>query len=377
MPSLPEDFMRASLVCVPIVALLSIVPAAQPRTPDALTVFVVDVEGGNATLFVSPSGESLLIDAGNPGARDADRILAAARDAGLSQIDNLLITHYHSDHVGGAADLAARLPIRRFIDHGPNVEQGAGPTRLMESYTALYGKAAHMIVKPDDRVPIAGLDVRIVTSAGQPVKKALPGGGAANPLCGSFTKKSIDPGENEQSVGSVITFGKFRAAHLGDLTWNKEYELMCPANPIGVIDLLFVSHHGLDVSNSHVLVQALRPRVAIMNNGILKGGMPEPMKTLYSSPGLEDLWQSHFSLLGGQEYATPGMFIANEQREPSVPVAPYVVPAATPGTPAPPAPTHDGPAFWIKVVAKSDGAFTVTNTRNNFSKTYAAGGRVR
>lgn len=368
--------MRASLVCLPIVALLA-VPAAQSRTPDALTGYVVDVEGGNATLFVSPSGESLLIDAGNPGARDADRILAAARDAGLTQIDNLIITHYHSDHVGGAADLATRLPIRRVIDHGPNIEQGAAATRLMEPYAALYGKAAHMIAKPDDRVPIAGLDVRIVTSAGQAVKKALPGGGAANPLCASFTKKDPDTTENAQSVGSAITFGKFRAVHLGDLTWNKEYELMCPTNPIGAIDLLFVSHHGLDVSNSGVLVHALRPRVAIMNNGIRKGGMPETMKNLYSSPGLEDLWQSHFSLLGGQEYAAPGVFIANEQPEPAVPVAPVVAPAVTPGTPAAPAPGHDGPAFWIKVVARSDGAFTVTNSRNNFSKTYAAGSRLR
>jgi len=159
--------------------------------------------------------------------------------------------------------------------------------------------------------------------------------------------------------------------HLGDLTKNKEFELACPMNRLGTIDLFLGLHHGVDSSNSEALVHALRPRVAIMNNGTRKGGQPEVMKTLYSSPGLEDLWQMHFSQLSGQEYTVPGVFIANLLDEPSasMPVAPIVAPATGPG--ASPAPVHNGPAYWFKVSAREDGSFTVTNTRNQFSKTYA------
>jgi hypothetical protein len=153
--------------------------------------------------------------------------------------------------------------------------------------------------------------------------------------------------------------------HLGDLTWNKEFELMCPNNPIGSVDLLMISHHGLNQSSSEALVHGLQPRVAIMNNGIRKGGTPDTMKIIYSSPGLENLWQLHFSQLGGQEFDVPGLFIANELPDLSVAVSPL----DTQG--APPAPAHDGPAYWIKVSAEASGAFTVTNSRNGFSKTYA------
>jgi hypothetical protein len=171
------------------------------------------------------------------------------------------------------------------------------------------------------------------------------------------------------SVGSVITFGKFRMAHLGDFTWNKEFDLMCPINRIGVLDLWIVSHHGLTASSSPQLVYAIRPRVMIMNDGPRKGGPPATMKTLFSSPGLEDLWEIHFSILGGQEYTVPGLFIANEMDNPitAMPIDPAPQPA--PGTPGP---THDGKAYYIKVSAQADGTFTVTNQRNGFSKTYNA-----
>jgi competence protein ComEC len=155
------------------------------------------------------------------------------------------------------------------------------------------------------------------------------------------------------------------------VTWNKEFDLMCPNNPIGNVDLLVVSHHGQAISNSAVLVHALAPRVAIMNNGTRKGGQPDAMRILHSSPGLEDLWQLHFSQLSGQEYTVPGMFIANSTDEPlaAIPVAP--IQAAPPGPGAPP-PAHNGTAYWVKVSAQADGSFTVTNARNGFSKTYRA-----
>src|SRR2546425_12473979 len=153
---------------------------------------------------------------------------------------------------------------------------------------------------------------------------------------------------------------------MGDLTVNKEFDLMCPNNRIGTVDLFVVSHHGQPISNSEVLVHAIQPRVAILNNGTRKGGQPEAMKVLFSSPGLEDLWQLHFSLLSGQEYTVPGMFIANTVDEPqsAMPVAPQ--PAPQPGPGAPPAPVHNGTAYWIKLSAQPDGVFSVTNARNRF-----------
>jgi len=370
--------MRA-IVFVLAFALSAASALAQTRTARALDIYVVDVEGGNATLFVSPSGESLLIDTGNTGAgavRDAERIMAAARDAGLKQIDNLIITHWHGDHFGGLAELAARIPIRNFIDHGPNVQPAEAVDEfLQKTYPTLYSKAKHVVAKPGDKIAVAGLDVRVVTSAGETIKTPLPGAGRPNPYCASF-KPGENNAEDPQSVGSLITFGKFRTLHLGDLTMNKEFELMCPNNRIGTVDVLLGLHHGQDTSNSEVLVHAVHPRVAIMNDGTRKGGQPAVMKTLHTSPGLEDLWQIHFSLLSGQEYTVPGLFIANvvDQQQATMPVA--AIPLPPPGPGAPPAPAHNGTAYWIKVSAQTDGSFTVTNARNGFSKTYSVNSRV-
>jgi competence protein ComEC len=208
-----------------------------------------------------------------------------------------------------------------------------------------------------------------VTSAGE----HITGSGKPNPYCSAFKPQEVDKTENAQSVGSLITFGKFRAVHLGDLTWNKEFDLMCPQNRLGIVDLWIVSHHGLNISNSQVLAHAIQPRVAIINNGTRKGGQPEPMKIIHTIPGLEDVWQIHFSQLSGQEYTVPGMFIANTIDQPldAIPVAPIQAPPAGPN--APPAPVHNGTAYWIKVSAQQDGTFTVTNARNGFSKTYRPG----
>ena len=368
--------MRKSIFGLLAVVLAAVAIAAQTRSTRTLNIYVVDVEGGNATLFVSPTGESLLIDAGNGGAaasRDAGRILAAAADAGVTSISNLIITHYHGDHFGGVAELASRIPVWNFIDHGANVQPAAAADEFLQKvYPALFAKSKRIIAKPGDRIALAGLDFRILTSAGQVLKTPLPGAGKANPFCAGYKPQDPDPTENAQSVGSLITFGRFRALHLGDVTWNKEFELMCPNNPIGTVDLWMVSHHGQAISNSPVLAHAIRPRVAIMNNGTRKGGQPDAMRIIHSAPGLEDLWQVHFSQLSGQEYTVPGMFIANtvDEEPAAMPIAPMTAPP--PGSGAAPAPVHNGRAFWIKVSAREDGSFTVTNTRNGLSKTYEA-----
>lgn len=347
--------------------------AAQGRT--TLDIYVIDVEGGNATLFVAPSGQSALIDTGNGAAaavRDADRILDAAHDAGLTQIDHLITTHWHGDHFGGMAELARRIPIRAFYDHGPTVEPQPASTEFLDKvYPTLTAAATHVVVHPGDQIPIAGLDWRIVAAGGHTLTRPLSGGGSANPYCKSFVAKAADPSENAQSVSSFITFGRFRVVHPGDLTWNKEAELMCPANRLGTADLLIVGHHGQQISNSEPLVHALAPRVSIINNGTRKGGQPDAMKILLNSPGLQDLWQLHFSLLSGQEYTVPGMFIANtvDEQPDSMPIAAWTPPQGG-QPPAPPA--HNGKAYWLKVSAQRDGTFTVTNTRNALTKTYQA-----
>lgn len=349
---------------------------AAAQTRSGLDIYVIDVEGGNATLFVPPSGESLLIDTGNAGpeasVRDAERIMAAAQDARLSQIDHLIVTHWHNDHFGGLAELAKRIPIKHFIDHGANVQPAPiADEFLAKTYPQLIANARHTVVKPGDRIAVAGIDVRVVTAAGQIIKTPLPGAGAPNPYCASF-KPGENNAEDPMSVGVFIRFGKFRTVHLGDLTRNKEFELMCPNTRIGAVDLFLGLHHGQATSNSEVVIHATHPRVAIMNNGTRKGGEPETMRVVHTSPGLEDLWQMHFSQLSGQEYTVPSIFIANMLDDPltSMPMAPIAAPPF--GSNAPPPPAHNGPAYWIKVNAQTDGTFTVTNARNGFSKTYRA-----
>ena len=348
----------------------------KPQPSKTLDIYVVDVEGGNATLFVSPSKQSVLIDTGNGGpaaARDVGRIMAAITDAGLNQIDYLVTTHWHGDHFGGMSELASRIPIRNFVDHGANVQPAAAADEfLQKTYPSLHAKGKHTVVRPGDRISLNGIDWRIVTAGGAAIKQSLPDAGKKNPFCAGFKPQDADPTENAQSVGSVITFGRFRVAHLGDLTWNKEFDLMCPENRIGTIELFIVSHHGQPNSNSPALVHAIYPRVAIMNNGTRKGGQPDFMKVIHSAPGLEDLWQVHFSVLSGQEYTTPGMFIANFADEPQAAMPLNGIAPPQPGSNAPPAPVHNGQAYWIKVSAQTDGSFSVTNQRNGFSKRYPA-----
>ncbi len=292
-------------------------PAAKAPPPNrnvkTLDIYVADTEGGKAALFVSPSGQTVLIDSGNPGARDGDRIVAMLADAGVKQIDYLISTHYHVDHIGGMAELSKRIPIQHYVDHGPNTEAKGQVQSFDEAYKELTAKAKRTVVKPGDRLPVTGLDWRIVTSAGEVLKTPLPGGGRPNPACATFEKKPdpATPDDNAASVGSVVTYGQFKLIDLGDLLWNVEGALMCPNNPVGTVDLYMVTHHGLAQSGSDALVLGVRPRVAVMQNGTRKGGAVQAYEIMRKSPGLEDIWQLHWSYNAGIEHNPPGVFIAN------------------------------------------------------------------
>ena len=365
---------RRMMVAILALTFCAAAGAAQTTTKrTTLDIYVVDVEGGNAVLFVTPANESVLIDSGNGGAaavRDAERIMAAAKDAGLTKIDHLITTHYHGDHIGGLAELAGRMPILDFIDHGANVQPNANTDAFLQGgYRDLYNKTKHTVAKPGDRILLTGVDWRIVTAAQHALQMPLEGRAVPNRYCANAVPQTgVNITEDDQSVGSVIAFGRFRTMHLGDLTLNRQIELMCPNNRIGVIDLLIAARHGN--VNGEFLVNAINPRVIVTNNGTRKGAQPEAMKIFFAAPRIEDVWQVHFSLLGGQEYAVPGMFIANvfDQQPEALPVAPFTPPPA--GQQPPPPPEHNGKAYYFKISAQRDGTFTLTNTRNAFTKTY-------
>jgi competence protein ComEC len=296
--------------------LMAIPAHAAPQTTKPLQVYFVDVEGGQATLFVTPEGQSLLIDTGWSGfdGRDADRIVAAANKAGLSKIDFVLITHYHADHVGGAPQLAAKIPIGAFIDHGPNREPGDKSTEDgWQAYQKLLAdrQIKRIIAKVGDVLPVRGIHAEVVSADGVLLAKPLPGAGGQNPICVTAEKKPADQTENARSLGTVITFGKTRILDLGDLTWDKEMEMVCPVNKLGRMDVFIVSHHGLFQSDSPALVAAISPRIAIMDNGATKGGSTSTLDIIKNSPHLEDLWQLHFSNEGGAAHNTAEDLIAN------------------------------------------------------------------
>ena len=289
----------------------------------------------------------MLIDAGWPGfdGRDPDRIQAAMKKAGVARIDYLLVTHYHTDHVGGVPALAARVPIGTFIDHGPTVENSADPAYT--AYLKTREHARHLQAKPGDTIPLRGVNVTVVSSAGETLRAPLQGAGAANPLCADYKAQQDDSSENARSVGVVITYGKFRMLDLGDLTWNREHELACPSNRIGGVDLYLTTHHGNEQSGPPALIHALKPRVAIMNNGTKKGGAPAAWRIVRDSPGLQDLWQLHTAAAGGRDGNAAEQFIAN---------------------------LDETTSHSINVSARQDGSFTVTNSRNNLARSYAPAG---
>jgi beta-lactamase superfamily II metal-dependent hydrolase len=363
---------RATLPLLAILVCVAALLSAQTPPGKTLDIYFIDTEGGQSTLFVSPTGESLLVDTGNRGERDLERILAAITAAGVKQIDHLWTTHYHGDHVGGMEELAKRVPIRRFYDHGPpSPNDRATPATFIAMYEALSA-GKRTVVKPGDTVPMAGIDITTVSSNAAAIKTNLPGAGTQNPACAGVNKKDesayTDP-DNGASAGFALAFGKFRLIDLGDLTWNGELDLMCPLNRVGKVDVFVVSHHGQDTSNSPALVHGLQPRAAIMNNGTRKGGALATFKVLETSPSLEDLWQLHWSHNVGVEHNAPGAFIANIDDNETI-AAVLTTPAARGRGGAAAAHT---PAYWLKLSAERNGTFTIANPRNGFSKTYRPG----
>lgn len=313
-----------------------------------LQVYFIDVEGGQATLFVSPSGQSMLVDTGWAGydGRDAKRIVAAAHDAGIHQIDYLVITHYHADHVGGVPQLAALIPIKNFVDHGQSVETKPQAEALYKAYLEARAKGHHILAKPGLRIPIQGMQVTVLTAAGKDIGHSLPGGGESNPYCSAQEPKRLDRSENAQSIGVLLTYGKFRMIDLGDLpSWPGEHGLVCPTNRVGHVEVYLSTQHAYNESGAAFLVDALRPIVAIADNGSHKGGAPEALQVIQHPPGLQGFWDIHFSDSADKDLNAQPPFIANLTDNPD----------------------H---GYWIKMTAHSDGTFTVANQRNGESKTY-------
>jgi hypothetical protein len=366
---------RTSTVAAFIGAALAVSgPAlAQAQKPDAaagkLKMTWIDTEGGAATLLVSPSGESLLIDTGYPdGDRDAKRIVAAAKEAGLSKIDYLVISHWHADHVGGLAALAKMIPIGRFFDHGDGVEPENA--QRLAGYKAVAGDK-RTIVKPGDKIPIKGFDALVVTSDQKLLAEPVNGGGP-NPLCANAAQMAPAAPENLRTVGLLVTYGKFTYLNLIDLDWYKDMELACPVNKVGQVTLYQTSRHGgLSDAGSPPFLGAIKPQVIVVNNGPRKGlgqsddrvkplSIPGQQTAAYEKnsylrmaglPGVEGIWQGHLSLVDKDpKHNTAENMIANFEE------------------------TADCKGNEITASVEPDGKFTVTNGRNGFSKTYMARG---
>lgn len=329
--------------------LLFLLALALPVAAQNLEIYWIDVEGGAATLVVTPQKETVLMDAGWPGfdGRDSKRIANVLEyQVGKKRIDYFLTSHFHTDHVGGLPELARIVPIDRFVDHGDSVEQDNERGKaLWDSYLAV-ADGKRMTVRPGDKLPLKGTDFLFVAARGKFLSKPL-GKAKPNPLCAGAELKEVDEGENGKSVGFLVRVGKFEFLDLGDLSWNFEHELACPVNLLGEIDLYQVTHHGMHMSGAPQHINAIKPRVAVMNNGHRKGGRPETYETLMKSPRLEDLWQIHKALVPDGAPNPDEKMIANMEA------------------------TDEGDkGHWIKASVDKKGNFTITNSRNGFSKTY-------
>ncbi len=317
------------------------------RAADTLDVYVIDTEGGKSLVVQSPGGESMLVDGGNPtqDGRDTKRIVGAAQAMGIKQFDYILVTHYDGDHVANITNVDAQIPGKVFVDHGALLPMAtvASDVRDYANYLKLIANRKRVIVKPGDVIPLKGVDITVVTANNEVLAKPLPGAGQPNEFAAGVKPEPIDDWDNAGSIGLLYQFGKFRMLDLADLLQCVECKLMSPTNLVGTVDLFMVSHHGLKLSNSKMLVHAIHPKVAIMNNGPRKGGEAQVFDNLKSSPGMVDVWQAHFSPTAAEKNS-PADFIANM--------------------------TDPCEGKSIKVSAQRDGTFTVTNLRNGFSKTY-------
>jgi competence protein ComEC len=328
--------------------LVGIGSAKLPAQSGNLTIYSIDVEGGQATLLVSPTKASFLVDTGWPDnkGRDTDRILAAMKDAGIDKIDHVLITHFHVDHVGGVPNLVERVKVGEFLDHGENREDSDITRHDYAAYIKAIGNTPRRIVHPGDTINIPGLSTIVLTADGEQIKSVPGVKPEPNPYCASEPHWDLDTTENPRSTGVLIRFGKFRFLDLGDLTKAKEIPLVCPVNLIGHVDLYLVNHHGFNLSNTKAFVDAIHPRVAIMDNGAHKAGSPEAWQTVHESPGLEDLWMLHNAEDSDAAHNSADPLIANLKGG------------------------ADGAYF--KVVARRDGSFSVMNSRTGQTKEYAA-----
>jgi len=339
-----------------LAACLAIAGGVRAQVPKGdLQIYFVDVEGGQATLFVGSGGESLLVDTGSfvANERDADRIAAACKAAGVTKIDNLVVTHFHSDHVGGLPQLVAKVPVGRFIDHGVNREtpdvQGSAPTIAgYDAYQKVLaeGHAQHLVVKAGDVLPVKMMHIEVVSADGEVISKPLPGAGERNAACAASPLKDAEGSENDRSVGMMMTFGRTRIMDLGDLTWAKERGLVCPLNKLGKVDVYVASHHGLDRSGSPALVDAVAPRIAVIDNSGRKGAAATTIETIRGSGRLQDLWQLHTAEGNDAAHNVADSHIAN-------------LPGADAG-------------YYLKLTVRANGSMAMTNPRTGETVEYPA-----
>ena len=338
-----------------LIASIFLAPAAVMQAQDqkTLDIYYIDTEHGKSVLYATPFGQSMLVDAGNLGNNDRDpnRILAVMKLANVQELDYLVITHYHGDHVGGAAGVISKIQIRQFIDHGPySTQLQPGARAGFEAYLPLRNMAHASTGKVGQKLALQGLDVTLMSSERELMKTPLagvPGAGAPNPGCGGWTPTVDLRGvENDEALSMAVRYGSFRLIDLADIIANEEHALVCPNNLLGTADVIATTAHGQEYGNQPAYVHAVRPRVAVMNNGPNDKQGPT-FATLRSSPGFQDLWQIHASIAQKDENF-PEQFIANLESTPD----------------------HVG--NYIKISARTDGSFTVTNSRNNFSKEYPA-----
>ena len=306
---------RLSVVAVVLLLILSSVSVSAKT----LDIYFIDVEGGAATLIVTPLGESILVDSGFPGDRDAGRIARVARDeAHLTQIDHYITTHWHRDHVGGIAKLVELIPVKRFYDHG--LPAAPAPDILPDLIEA-YKKTTHgqtrtlnagEEIKLRNARPIPLMRLRVLAANG--VVEGEPTGSPQIRTCSPDQKPMPeDKTDNANSIGFLLSFGRFRFFDGGDLTWNVENKLVCPRNLVGAVDVYQVDHHGADTSNNPSLVSALSPGVAIINNGARKAGEVKTFATLRATPGIEGIYQLHRNVLTSANDNAPFTYIANDE----------------------------------------------------------------